>query len=432
MTQADYANSNIMGLTGTLLVRAVSGPLCDRFGPRYVFVGMLLAGAVPTAMAGLVTTPKGLIALRFFIGVLGGSFVPCQVWCTGFFDKNVVGTANALAGGWGNSGGGITYFVMPAIFDSLVHDRGLTPHVAWRVAFIVPFIIITAIALGLLFTAEDTPTGKWSERQQVLSTLIAQASTNPSRTPSLRGSDEKLPVDEKGDKHAPKLESQIPIANERDEARGEVIVAPTFKEGMSVVFSPQTWALAAPYGCSFGGELAINSIIGSYYLKNFPNLGQTGSGRWAAMFGLLNVVFRPLGGVVADIIYKYTKSIWAKKLWIVFCGVTMGCFELAIGLTNSHSEATMFGLVAGLAIFMDASNGANFAVVPHVHPFANGILSGIVGATGNLGGIIFAVIFRYNGKHYSRVIWIIGAISIGVNLAVSWIRPVPRGQIGGH
>jgi NNP family nitrate/nitrite transporter-like MFS transporter len=108
MTQNDYANSNIMALLGTLVVRAISGPLCDRFGPRYVFVGCLLAGAIPTAMAGLVTTPKGLIALRFFIGVLGASFVPCQVWCTGFFDKNVVGTANALAGGWGNSGGGIT------------------------------------------------------------------------------------------------------------------------------------------------------------------------------------------------------------------------------------------------------------------------------------------------------------------------------------
>jgi NNP family nitrate/nitrite transporter-like MFS transporter len=108
MTQNDYANSNIMALLGTLVIRAVSGPLCDRFGPRYVFVGCLLAGAIPTAMAGLVTTPKGLIALRFFIGVLGASFVPCQVWCTGFFDKNVVGTANALAGGWGNSGGGIT------------------------------------------------------------------------------------------------------------------------------------------------------------------------------------------------------------------------------------------------------------------------------------------------------------------------------------
>jgi hypothetical protein len=91
-----------------LLVRFIAGPLCDRFGPRLVFVGLLLCGSIPTAMAGLVTTPNGLIALRFFVGILGGTFVPCQVWCTGFFDKNIVGTANSLAGGWGNAGGGIT------------------------------------------------------------------------------------------------------------------------------------------------------------------------------------------------------------------------------------------------------------------------------------------------------------------------------------
>ena len=108
MSANQVANSNIMGLSGTLVVRLFAGPLCDRFGPRYVFVGCLLAGAIPTAMAGLVTTPTGIIVLRFFIGILGASFVPCQVWSAGFFDKNVVGTANALAGGWGNSGGGIT------------------------------------------------------------------------------------------------------------------------------------------------------------------------------------------------------------------------------------------------------------------------------------------------------------------------------------
>jgi NNP family nitrate/nitrite transporter-like MFS transporter len=59
-------------------------------------------------MAGLVTNSNGLIALRFFVGILGASFVPCQVWTTGFFDKNIIGTANALVAGWGNSGGGIT------------------------------------------------------------------------------------------------------------------------------------------------------------------------------------------------------------------------------------------------------------------------------------------------------------------------------------
>lgn len=59
-------------------------------------------------MAGLVTSSNGLIALRFFVGILGASFVPCQVWTTGYFDTNVVGSANALVAGWGNAGGGIT------------------------------------------------------------------------------------------------------------------------------------------------------------------------------------------------------------------------------------------------------------------------------------------------------------------------------------
>lgn len=414
MTQTDYLNSNIVALLATLVVRLVSGPLCDRFGPRYVFIGCLLAGAIPTAMAGLVTNPMGLIALRFFVGVLGASFVPCQVWCTGFFDKNVVGTANALAGGWGNAGGGITYFIMPAVFDSLVHKQHLTPHVAWRVAFIVPFIIIVAVALGMLFFCEDTPTGKWADRN-----VIAVAPQAPTLAQASASDSEK-------EKHDVDAENQL---SHVDTQVGAVVVKPTLRSGLKIFTSLQTWALAAPYACSFGGELAINSIISSYYVKNFPILGQTNAGRWAAMFGLLNVIFRPAGGVVADLIYKQTNSVWAKKLWIVFCGVSMGVFELAIGLTNPHSQATMFGLVAGLAVFMDASNGANFAVVPHVHPHANGVLSGIIGATGNLGGIIFAIIFRYNGTHYDRVIWIIGAISIGVNLAVSWIRPIPKSQL---
>jgi MFS transporter, NNP family, nitrate/nitrite transporter len=311
------------------------------------------------------------------------------------------------------------YFVMPAIFDSLIAHQHLTAHVAWRVSFIVPFIIITTVALAILFTGEDTPTGSWATRHHVGEPITAPASS----TNSIKEAGEKS---EKIDTEANATVSAI------DTAEGEVIVTPTLQEGLAVFFSLQTLALAAPYACSFGGELAINSILGSYYLKNFPKLGQTGTGRWAAMFGLMNFVFRPLGGLISDLIYKYTGSIWGKKGWLVFCGVVMGCFELAIGLSNSHHEKVMFGLVAGLAVFMDASNGASFAVVPHVHPFANGILSGIVGASGNLGGIIFAIIFRYNGVYYNKAIWIIGAISIGVNVACSWIRPVPKGQIGGR
>jgi NNP family nitrate/nitrite transporter-like MFS transporter len=55
-----------------------------------------------------------------------------------------------------------------------------------------------------------------------------------------------------------------------------------------------------------------------------------------------------------------------------------------------------------------------------------------VGASGNLGGIIFAIIFRYNGTDYARVFWMMGIIVIALNLIWLWVRPIPKGQIGGR
>ncbi len=94
-----------MALVGTLIVRLISGPLCDQFGPRYVFAGCLIAEAIPTTTADLVTTPTGLIVLRFDICYFGRVFRTLVYW---YFRQECCRTANGLAGGWGNSGGGIT------------------------------------------------------------------------------------------------------------------------------------------------------------------------------------------------------------------------------------------------------------------------------------------------------------------------------------
>lgn len=449
LTQTDIANSNIIALTATLLVRLVAGPACDRYGPRITFAVCLLAGAIPTALAGAVYNANGLLALRFFIGILGGSFVPCQVWSTQWFDKKIVGTANSLTGGWGNSGGGITYFVMPAIFDSLVAKQGLSAHVAWKVAFIVPFILITATAISMLFICDDCPTGKWSERhlyaQQNLQShrvvvpgsITDKGAKSGTSTPtSTTNMDEKRLEEERGIATAKHVshdrEAQLPAEDMLAIARGEVVQKPSFKEAMDVILTPQTFMIALCYFCSFGAELSINSILGSYYYKNFKSLGQAGTGRWAAMFGLLNVVFRPAGGMMADLLYRKSDSVWSKKIWLHSLGIVCGAFQIAIGVLDSRDHSTMFGLVAGMAFFLEAGNGANFATVPHIHPHANGIISGITGATGNLGGIVFAIIFRYMGKDYGKVFWIIGVITIAVNLAVCWIRPIPKNQIGGR
>lgn len=428
----------------------VAGPACDRFGPRYTFAACLLIGSIPTALAGAVTSAKGLLALRFFVGILGGSFVPCQVWSTGFFDKNVVGTANSLTAGFGNAGGGITYFLMPAIFDSLVSKQHLTPHVAWRVTFIVPFIIITATSVAMLLTCPDTPTGKWSERhlhaQQNLAshgitgTVVnvpgsitdARTASSGSGSPGRTASTEKLDFEATGkDTSSHDHEAQFGEQQMLDTARGEVVVKPSFKEAMAVVFSLQTLVTCGAYFCSFGTELAVNSILGAYYLKNFPSLKQTGTGQWAAMFGLLNVVCRPAGGILSDLIYRRS-NVWGKKYLIHVFAIITGAFLIAIGTTDPKSHASMFGLIAAMAFFLEAGNGAIFGLVPHVHPHANGIVSGCTGASGNLGGIVFAIIFRYLGKDYAKVFWIIGIMTIAINLGLSWIKPIPKGQIGGR
>jgi NNP family nitrate/nitrite transporter-like MFS transporter len=66
------------------------------------------------------------------------------------FNTKVVGTANAVAAGWGNMGGGITHFLMPLIWQGIA--RSTPAFIAWRWAFFVPASchVLMGIAVMLL------------------------------------------------------------------------------------------------------------------------------------------------------------------------------------------------------------------------------------------------------------------------------------------
>jgi MFS transporter, NNP family, nitrate/nitrite transporter len=201
--------------------------------------------------------------------------------------NSVVGSANALIGGWGNAGGGITYFLMPLIYDSLKDDMGLTSRQAWRVAFIVPFILITATFLGMIFFCQDTPTGKWSERHNATKQMLAahgvqtsvldagsrpvDASGASSGTATPHGDEKKndeslaKPDVERGSVHGSvqgsigkeaKMSREEMIAT----AKGEIVVAPTFKEACNVFFSLQTAFHGCTYICSFGKFASLSPM----------------------------------------------------------------------------------------------------------------------------------------------------------------------------
>merc|ERR1719258_791925 len=99
---------------------------------------------------------------RFLVGLSLATFVTCQVWCSQFFAKSIVGTVNATAGGWGNLGGGVTLLLMPQVMEILLAMTGTDIGLSWRLAMILP-IIMHLGSCAFIMAARDLPDGSYKE-----------------------------------------------------------------------------------------------------------------------------------------------------------------------------------------------------------------------------------------------------------------------------
>ena len=71
--------------------------------------------------------------------------------------------------------------------------------------------------------------------------------------------------------------------------------------------TPQTWLCPLLYILSFGFELAVDanlaSVLYAAHSNADPNFGQLEAGYYAAIYGFMNICFRFLGGLFADMLY---------------------------------------------------------------------------------------------------------------------------------
>ncbi|KAI0962721.1 hypothetical protein AcW1_000016 [Taiwanofungus camphoratus] len=457
LTNAQIGNSNIVSLSSTLIVRIIVGPLVDRYGPRKVMAALLVIGAIPSGLAGTISSAQGLYVVRFFIGILGGTFVPCQAWTTTFFDKRIVGRANALAGGWGNSGGGFTFIIMVALYDRLIADH-MSKHAAWRAAFaIVPVPILLVVAIAIMVFGTDHPNGHWKDRHGIPAAHM-HAPTEPGNSSAVEGERERIEHAEKflaeheteqkshGDIEAGAGKKGDRITDSSIDVEVAAVTEPapgitstvdtavnqslTLDMARQVLASPLTWLPSIAYLTTFGYELAMDANLSNvlYNLYRSPSFGQTKAGYVASIYGLMNVYSRACGGYMGDVIYTRF-GVPGKKYLTLVLGTLQGFMSLALGLyidsRDRPSLAVVIVVFVILAIVNQAGNGANFSLVPHCNPNSNGFMTGIVGALGNLGGVIFALIFRFQPTPYGKTFWISGILAIGVNLLLIPIR-VPR------
>ena len=166
LTKAQKGNVAIAAVSATIIARLIIGRLTDKFGPRKVYTWLLVICAFPVIFIGLADSYITFLLFRLGIGVIGASFVLTQFHTSVMFAPNIKGTANATAGGFGNTGGGATQILMPLIAAALVGFGWVSKADSWRYAMIFPGVMLLVMAWLYWKYTKDTPAGNLDELPQ--------------------------------------------------------------------------------------------------------------------------------------------------------------------------------------------------------------------------------------------------------------------------
>ncbi|MDD9967587.1 MAG: MFS transporter [Myxococcales bacterium] len=336
LTRAQKITAFIASVGVTIIARLFLGYLCDRIGPRKSYVGLLLFGAVAVAGSSLANTWETYLLSRLCIGVIGASFVITQYHTSVMFAPNVVGIANATTAGWGNLGGGVTQAAMPMVAAAMLSlgfaDSELSK---WRPAMFVPALAMVVLAFLYWRHTTDCPDGNYDD----------------------------LP-----------------------DSRPQAASGGTSGLFMDAVRDYRVWILFLVYAGCFGMELFVNGRAAAYYQDRF-GLAEGSAGLIASLFGLMNLFARSMGGFLGDRFAK-TGGLTGRVRWLVMVMIAEGAMLLVFSRMGALPVAIVTMVVFSLCVQM--AEGATYSVVPFINPKSLGAVSGIVGAGGNVGAVMYA------------------------------------------
>lgn len=368
LTKSQIGNIIIASVSITIFARLLVGWICDKIGPRITYSVLLIVGAIPVIMIGFSHSYETFIIARLAIGAIGASFVITQYHTSAMFGTNVIGSANAIAAGWGNLGGGLAQIIMPLIFAGFV-ALGFTNSLAWRYSMLVPGTAMILMGFIYFKFTQDTPEGNFSDIK-------------------------------------------------RNSEEGKKNLEPV--KIMEILKDRRIWILFFIYGCSFGVEITIDNIAALYF-KDTYGISLAAAGIIAGSFGLMNIFARALGGILSDKVNK-TKGLrgrtWVLGTCLFLAGLGIVMFSNMTGLVMAVVSLVIF------ALFVKMGNGATYSVVPYMNKKAIGMVSGIVGAGGNLGAMLMGFVLKMEGVTYQQGLMYIGmAVSI---ISLSAFLIVPR------
>jgi NNP family nitrate/nitrite transporter-like MFS transporter len=93
-----------------------------------------------------------------------------------------------------------------------------------------------------------------------------------------------------------------------------------------------------------------------------------------------------------------------------------------IAFAHAPSFPMAIAFMITFALFLKMANGAVYGIVPFINEKNVGLISGVVGAGGNLGGMLFGFLFKSDTITYGEAFTYIGTTVVIIAAVVSLTR----------
>jgi NNP family nitrate/nitrite transporter-like MFS transporter len=165
-------------------------------------------------------------------------------------------------------------------------------------------------------------------------------------------------------------------------------------------------------------EITFDNIAALHFVQEY-NLSQGHAGLWAGVFGSMNLFARAMGGRFADKV-GVGYGLRGKGILLAVVLLLEGVGLVMFASAASFSLAIVYMIL--FALFLKMANGATYAITPFINENNSGLVSGIVGAGGNVGGMLFGFLFKSSDITYREAFSYIGIIAIAISVIILLTR----------
>ncbi|MFY0989214.1 MFS transporter [Halomonas sp. C05BenzN] len=395
LTRDDIRLFAITNVALTIPARIIVGMALDRFGPRRVFSVLMVTMSVPALVFAFGDTMTQLLVSRLVLSSIGASFVVGIHMTALWFKPRDIGFAEGFYAGWGNFGSAAAAMSLPTIALTMYGGED-----GWRWAIAQSAIVMAAYGVYYWFAITDGPDARAHRKPRKAAAMEVSTWGDMIKlilwTIPLVGClgilvwriQDMGYLSTTGAVICYLVITAVVIYQVVQILRVNI---PILKKGVPeddrYPFSSVA-ALNSTYFANFGAELAVVSMLPMFFEETW-GLNAATAGLIAASFAFVNLVARPMGGLVSD-------RMGNRRFVMLSYMFGIGIGFVLMGMLNSS-----WPLVIAIAItiftsfFVQGAEGATFGIIPSIKRRITGQISGMAGAYGNVGAVVYLTLFTF-------------------------------------